>query len=72
MNKELAKSLLYFVNDVATSEAYLKYASFRIDFLKEQLTSARDFEEIKGLQGAIRELRRFETLRDEVLQFKDN
>lgn len=71
MNKELAKSLVHFVNDPYTNEAYLAYASDRIEFLKNQLVSARDYEEVKELQGRINELKRFETLRDEVLQFKD-
>jgi len=71
MHRELARTLVHFVNDPYTNEAYLAYASDRVEFLKNQLVSARSLEEVKELQGRINELRRFETLRDEVLQHKD-
>jgi hypothetical protein len=71
MDRLLANQLVFFVNDPATREAYEMYVSYRIDYLKEQLCTTRDADEIKALQGAIKELRRFLTLRDEVLSKKD-
>lgn len=71
MDKKLASKLVYFVNDPVTQEAYLAYVSYRIEHLKDQLCSTRDTDEIRYLQGAIKELKRFETLRDEVLSKKD-
>lgn len=70
MNKEVALKLLPNVNDPLVREAYEQYALYRIAKLKDQFLNARDYEEVQLLKGAIRELERFTTLRDEVLQHK--
>lgn len=71
MERELARKLVHFVNDPYTREAYEEYASFRISVLKDQFVNTRTFEEVCALQGAIRELSRFISLREEVLSKKD-
>jgi hypothetical protein len=71
MDRELARQLVHFVNDPYTNEAYLEYVSYRVGLLKNQLTNAKNMEEVRELQGRISELKRFETLREEVLSKKD-
>lgn len=70
MNKELALKLLPNINDPLVREAYEQYALYRISLLKDQFLNTRNYEEVQLLKGAIRELERFVTLRDEVLQHK--
>lgn len=71
MDRELARKLVHFVNDPYTNEAYLEYVSYRVGLLKNQLINAKNMEEVRELQGRISELKRFETLREEVLSKKD-
>lgn len=71
MNKELARKLLPNVNDILVREAYEEYALYRISVLKDYLVNCTSWDEVLKTQGAIRELTRFSTLRDEVLSKKD-
>ena len=67
MKKENYRELLPLVND---QEAMLKleyYATQRLGILRSQLETQKEPQKIYEIQGAIAELRRVATLRDEVL-----
>lgn len=66
MDKDVARSLLPLVNDPKTLSILIEYSEYRISRLKDALSIAKTFEEVQKLQGAIRELSLFKTLRDEV------
>ena len=66
MDKELARSLLLLVNEPASREALNMYQNHRLQLLRTQLESTQTFEETARIQGQIKELRRLETLREEV------
>ena len=69
MEREFARSLLPLVNDKEGSVLLLGYIEHRVQKLKDALCIAKSFDEVCQLQGSIRELNRFETLKSEVLQF---
>ena len=46
----------------------LQYASARIEMARKQLEITRDHHRMIELQGAVAELRRLETLREEVIE----
>lgn len=43
------------------------YVEYRIATLREQLENAHDVDQMRQIQGSIRELKRFKTLRDEIV-----
>jgi hypothetical protein len=49
------------------SEVY-SYANARIEILRDQLETSKDPQRITEIQGALAELRRIKTLRDEVIE----
>lgn len=68
MDKELIKILLPIVNDPVFHEAINKYVENRVSWRKDALVSSSTMEEVSSHQGAIRELTKLKTLRDEVRQ----
>ena len=64
MDKQLASKLLKITHPEILG-ALQEYTEFRINELKNRLATA-SLNDILGLQGAIAELKRFDTLRDEV------
>lgn len=66
MNKKNAEKLLGLVNSKSNMDAIVFYVDLRIDYLKEQLVSASTVEDLRRYQGAIEELKRLKTLREEV------
>jgi hypothetical protein len=71
MKKTVANELYTFVNTKANMDALTLYVNLRIEALKNDLTSVRDWETVNKLQGSIAELKRIYTLRDEVNNPKD-
>ncbi len=71
MKRKDAEVFLPLVNDNDQMKRLLSYMEYRILVLKESLTSSQNFEDVKRLQGAIEELRRFKSLREEVINSKD-
>jgi len=71
MNKKNANELYALVNSKANMDALNFYVDLRVNFLKEQLVSAQSIEEVRRFQGAILEISRLKTLRDEVNNPKD-
>lgn len=71
MRKEDAQKLVMFVNNKDNINALLHYMSIRVEHYKDLLTYASSYEEVRKYQGAIEELNRLKTLRDEVLNPRD-
>lgn len=70
MIKADAERLLWFVNDPDCRAGYEFYVDNRVSLLRERLETCKDHNTILEIQGAIQELKRFLTLRDEVLVHK--
>ena len=68
MIKDTAKKLLPCVNDPKHNEALNQYANERIDSLTRNMYRETDHCKIHILQGAIIELQRLLTLREEAQQ----
>jgi|TARA_Y100000385_G_scaffold243911_1_gene261664 hypothetical protein len=68
MDNEFFISLLPLVNDKLQFQSVQDYAKGRIDILLQQLSTERDMNNVVRMQGAIAELRRFSTLREEVIK----
>jgi hypothetical protein len=71
MKKKDSESLYLFVNSKANMDALHFYMNLRVEELKEQLVHARDMDTITRFQGAIAELKRLASLREEVNNPKD-
>ena len=68
MLRDTMKQLLPVVNTKPHMDALEAYAQDRISALHIHLEAAQSMDEVKGLQGRIAELKRFHTLRDEVVK----
>ena len=68
MDKQFYRSLLLLVNTTEQMDLLHKYAAARIEGLRDLLEKQKDPQRILEVQGAIKELRRFKTLRDEVIK----
>ena len=68
MEKQLCRSLLLLVNTKEHMDLLNAYVTMRIASYHQQIENAKDPKRVSEIQGAIAELRRFETLRDEVIQ----
>jgi len=62
------RQMLPLVNEKDQMERLTAYVDDRIETMRDQLEKLADVDQIKTMQGAIRELRRFYTLRDEVIK----
>ena len=67
MIQEVAKELLKVVNDKKTMDALEKYMNYRVEELHKLLEQQDKICDINKAQGAIKELRRIKTLREEVI-----
>lgn len=68
MDKEFYRGMLLLVNSLDEYRSLQGYAETRINNLLTQLSIERDMDNIVRIQGAIFELKRFSTLREEVLK----
>jgi hypothetical protein len=68
MEKVLAKKILPLVNDVEKYPLLQDYVDTRIETMRNFLENTKEHEKILEVQGAIAELRRFQTLRDQALE----
>jgi len=68
MDKQFFRALLLLVNTKTQYSLLKEYAAKRIDLLQAQLSTELDMDRVKRMQGSIAELRRIETLRDEVIK----
>ena len=67
MDKKFCRDILLMVNQKDTYEMLQVYVEYRIATLREQLENAHDIDKMRQIQGSIRELKRFKTLRDEIV-----
>jgi hypothetical protein len=68
MDKQFYRSILLMVNQKDTFGMLQSYAEARIEILREQLEITKDIGAIREIQGMIGELKRFKTLRDQVVK----
>ena len=68
MEKVLAKKILPLVNDVEKYPLLQDYVDNRIETMRSFLENTKEHDKILEVQGAIAELRRFQTLRDQALE----
>jgi len=68
MDKELAKKVLPLVNDTDLYPVLLAYADSRIETMRTYLETTKEHDKILEIQGAIAELRRFKTLREQAIE----
>jgi hypothetical protein len=66
--KQFYRSLLLLINNEDQMVRLQSYADHRINTLRNQLEKQKDRDRVLETQGAIAELRRFSTLRDEVIK----
>ena len=68
MIKEVAKKLLKLVNVKSNTDLLEFYAKERVQILYRQMEQLASVDEIRQIQGAIREIKRLTTIRDEVIE----
>lgn len=68
MDAKTAKEILPFVNDVDHYPLLQQYVSMRIEAMRGYLENTKEHDKILEIQGAIAELRRFQTLRDQAIE----
>ena len=68
MIKEVAKKLLKLVNVKSNTDLLEFYAKERVQILYRQMEQLANVDEIRQIQGAIREIKRLSTIRDEVIE----
>ena len=68
MDKQFYRSLLMLVNDKDQMDRLEEYVAERIRHHRDNLEKQKDMNRILEAQGAILELKRFKTLRDEVIK----
>ena len=68
MKKAVAKKLLKLVNVKSNTDLLEFYAKERVQILYRQMEQLASVDEIRQIQGAIREIKRLTTIRDEVIE----
>ena len=68
MDRQFYRSILLMVNQKDTFGMLQSYADARIAILREQLEITKDIGAVREIQGMIGELKRFKTLRDQVVK----
>jgi|TARA_R110000796_G_scaffold96617_1_gene202471 hypothetical protein len=66
MDKQFFRDLLPLVNDTNQYSSLKDYAKARIGYYHSLLETIKDHQRVLEIQGAIAELKRIDTLRDEV------
>lgn len=68
MDRDFYRGMLPLVNEKDQMDRLCTYADVRIEQHRDHLEKEKDPSRILEIQGAIKELRRFITLRDEVIK----
>lgn len=68
MTPEVARKMLPLVNVKQNNERLAHYVDWRISYLHAQLEQCQTADEMKTLQGQLKEVRRLLTLQDEANQ----
>jgi hypothetical protein len=66
MEKHVCRELLKLVNDPDTYTALHTYMEARRALLLSRLEQANDMDEVRSIQGALKEVGRLDTLQEEV------
>jgi len=66
MERHVCRKLLLLVNDPETNDALLEYMEARRAVLLSRLEQANSMDEVRAIQGALREVGRLSTLQEEV------
>jgi|MDTB01.2.fsa_nt_gb hypothetical protein len=66
MEQPLCKAMLPLVNDQTMYPTLQDYIEYRIEILRGFLEKVKDPQQMFEIQGAIGELRRFQTLQEQV------
>jgi len=66
MDKNVAKAILPVINEKEKYNLFLLYVEDRIEILRGFLEREKDPQRVREVQGAIAELRKFFTLREEA------
>jgi hypothetical protein len=72
MNKQDAQRLQPLVGSKANIDDLVFYMDHRISIIKDRLLGVKNWEEVLRLQGAIDELSRLKSLREEVLNPRES
>lgn len=72
MNKQDAQKLIGLVSVRQNMDDLSFYMDHRISIMKDRLVGAKDWEEVLRLKGAIDEISRLKTLREEVLNPRES
>jgi hypothetical protein len=72
MEKSLAKAVLPLANDAQLYSVLQMYIQARINVMRGYLENSKEHHKILEIQGAIAELRRFETLREQAIEGAKN
>lgn len=72
MNKSDALRLQGLVGSKANMDDLIFYMDHRISIIKDRLIGVKNWEEVLRLQGAIDELSRLKSLREEVLNPRES
>jgi len=68
MEKAIAKKILPMVNNQDEFVTLLLYVDSRIETMRGYLENTKEHTKILEIQGAIAELRRFQTLREQAIE----
>lgn len=68
MEKKIAKDILPLVNNTEQYPLLQVFVESRIETLRSYLENTKEHNKILEIQGAIAELRRFQTLREQAIE----
>lgn len=71
MKKEVASAIVHSLLTPKIIDAIHAYADDRIEDLRLQLETTKDADEMRQLQGAIRELRRLKNIRNAAIAVQE-
>lgn len=72
MDIKTAKDILPLVNNVDHYPLLQTYVAMRIEAMRGYLENTKEHDKILEIQGAIAELRRFQTLREQAIEGAKN
>jgi hypothetical protein len=68
MDRDLARFVLLLVNDFEQYKRLQQIVDHRIELLRNSLETSKDPDRIREIQGAIAEMRRWQHLREQVIE----
>jgi hypothetical protein len=68
MDRDLARFVLLLVNDFEQYKRLQQIVDHRIEMLRNSLETSKDPDRIREIQGAIAEMRRWQHLREQVIE----